>query len=134
MHPNDDDKTGFKILRRTFAFNKMPFWLCNAPTTFQMAMDTILKGVSNVWTYFDDILVFPANRNEHYRHLKVVLDLRMKSGVSINFEKSKFAGELVSYFGHVITPEEIKLEITKIKGFEQRSIRTKKTWKLYMIF
>ncbi|KAG0442789.1 Retrovirus-related Pol polyprotein from transposon [Dictyocoela muelleri] len=58
MHPDDICKTGFKILRRTFVFNKMPFGLCNAPTTFQLAMDTILKGIMNIFVYLDDILVF----------------------------------------------------------------------------
>ncbi|KAG0419577.1 Retrovirus-related Pol polyprotein from transposon 17.6 [Dictyocoela roeselum] len=39
----DIEKTGFKILNRTFVFQKMSFGLCNAPATFQRIMNEILK-------------------------------------------------------------------------------------------
>ncbi|KAG0437017.1 Retrovirus-related Pol polyprotein from transposon opus [Dictyocoela muelleri] len=126
MHPDDINKTGFKILRRTFIFNKMPFGLCNAPTTFQLTMENILKGVSNVFIYLDDILVFSENRTEHFKHLEIVLNRLIEAGVSINFEKSKFGLESVNYLGHVITSCGIKPEISKVETFEQRPIKTKK--------
>ncbi|KAG0420372.1 Retrovirus-related Pol polyprotein from transposon 17.6 [Dictyocoela roeselum] len=40
---DDIEKTGFKILNRTFVFQRMPFGLCNAPSTFQKAMNTLFS-------------------------------------------------------------------------------------------
>ncbi|GJY21867.1 reverse transcriptase domain-containing protein [Tanacetum coccineum] len=36
--PEDQDKTTFTCSYRTFAYKRMPFGLCNAPTTFQRCM------------------------------------------------------------------------------------------------
>ncbi|KAG0420320.1 Retrovirus-related Pol polyprotein from transposon 17.6 [Dictyocoela roeselum] len=126
MYPNDIPKTGFKILRRTFVFNKMPFGLCNAPTTFQLTMEAILKGIPNIFIYLDDILIYSKNISDHLKHLNTVLKRLITHGVSINYEKSKFGLESVKYLGHVITPEGIKPEISKIEAFELKPIKTKK--------
>ncbi|KAG0440502.1 Retrovirus-related Pol polyprotein from transposon 17.6 [Dictyocoela muelleri] len=90
MYPDDIPKTGFKILRRTFVFNKMPFGLCNAPTTFQLTMEAILKGILNIFIYLDDILIFSRNIADHLKHLNSVLSRLIEYGVSINYDKSKF--------------------------------------------
>ncbi|KAG0431572.1 Retrovirus-related Pol polyprotein from transposon 17.6 [Dictyocoela muelleri] len=56
----------------------------------------------------------------------MVLDLLLKAGVSINFDKSSFATEKVNYLGHVITSEGIKPEISKVESFKLKPIKTKK--------
>jgi hypothetical protein len=37
INPEDQEKTTFTCLFGTYAYRKMPFGLCNAPTTFQDA-------------------------------------------------------------------------------------------------
>ena len=53
----------------------MPFGLGNVPTTFQRAMDLVLRGLSYVicLCYLDDAIVFDCDFNEHYDRLKMVL-------------------------------------------------------------
>jgi Reverse transcriptase (RNA-dependent DNA polymerase) len=54
------DKTAFTCHRGLYRFTRMPFGLCNAPATFQRAVDVILATVR--WqcaiTYLDDIIVY----------------------------------------------------------------------------
>ncbi|KAG0429158.1 Retrovirus-related Pol polyprotein from transposon, partial [Dictyocoela muelleri] len=61
IHKNDVHKTGFRIMNKTFLFKRMPFGLCNAPATFQLTMNRVLKDVKNVHIYLNDILVYTSN-------------------------------------------------------------------------
>ena len=63
----DRHKTVFVTQRGLFEFNRMPFGLVNAPTTFQRAMDLVLCGLSYVicLCYLDYVTVFGRDFNEH---------------------------------------------------------------------
>ncbi|KAG0424987.1 Retrovirus-related Pol polyprotein from transposon 17.6 [Dictyocoela muelleri] len=72
---NDIFKTGFKIMKSTFVFNKMPFGLCNALATFQRIIDNMFKNVKDVLIYLDDILIYSKNNDDHYRTLIAVFEI-----------------------------------------------------------
>jgi hypothetical protein len=44
MHPNSRAKTAFITSDGLYEWLRMPFGLCNAPTTFQRFMDAVLTG------------------------------------------------------------------------------------------
>ena len=43
--PEDQENTSFTCLYGTFAFRRMPFGLCNAPSTFQCCMMAIFSDM-----------------------------------------------------------------------------------------
>ncbi|GJX79303.1 reverse transcriptase domain-containing protein [Tanacetum coccineum] len=43
--PEDQEKTTFTCPYGTFAYKRMPFGLCNAPTTFQCCMTAIFHDL-----------------------------------------------------------------------------------------
>jgi hypothetical protein len=43
IHPDDQHKTMFTCPYRTFAYRRMPFDLCNAPTSFQRHMMAVFS-------------------------------------------------------------------------------------------
>jgi hypothetical protein len=45
LHPDDMEKTAFSTMRGHFEFTVLPFGLCNAPATFQRAMDQLLRDL-----------------------------------------------------------------------------------------
>jgi hypothetical protein len=60
MDPSSMEKTAFISREGLYEFKVMPFGLCNAPATFQRAMDSILDEYN--WNfamvYIDDINVY----------------------------------------------------------------------------
>ena len=106
--PLDDDaipKTAFTTHKGLYEFVRMPFGLCNAPATFQRAMQTVLAGLEwrDCFVYIDDILIASATFEEHLRHLEQVFSRLRAANLRLKPKKCKFLFKEVKYLGHVIS-------------------------------
>ena len=70
VHPADVPKTAIITPFGLFEFLQMPFGLKNAAQAFQCLMDTACRGLSFVFVYLDDILIFSQSQEEHEAHLR----------------------------------------------------------------
>ena len=72
---NDQDKTTFTFPYGTFAFKKMLFGLCNAPTTFQRCMMSIFSDMveDNIEVFINDLLVIGDFFDKCLSHLAELL-------------------------------------------------------------
>ena len=109
IHPEDKDKSAFSSHFGLFRFTRMPFGLRNAPATFQRVMDVILSSVR--WqfalVYLDDVIIFSRSVEEHFAHVRTVLSLLQKAGVTLRIDKCCFFSATVDYLGHVIHPRRL---------------------------
>ncbi|KAL6310734.1 hypothetical protein AAG906_028137 [Vitis piasezkii] len=73
---SDQEKTTFTCPFGTYAYRRMPFSLCNAPTTFQRCMLSIFSDmVEHIMEVFmDDITVYGSAFDECLVNLEVVLN------------------------------------------------------------
>jgi len=81
-------KIAFFIGNGLWQFKVMPFGLCNAPTTFERAMEQILqKFLSKIClVYLDDVIIFSKTFEEMIENLKKYF-LERKVNLKINPEK-----------------------------------------------
>ena len=89
--PADVPKTAIITPFGLFECLRMPFGLKNAAQSFQRLVHTIFRGVSFIFKYLDDILIFSHSLDEHQVHLRQVLALLEENGLVINPAKCVFA-------------------------------------------
>ncbi|GBG84145.1 hypothetical protein CBR_g38119 [Chara braunii] len=116
IRPEDQHKTAFQTRYGLYEFVVMPFGLCNAPSTFQHAMNRIFHDYLDkfVIVYLDDILIFSKTFEEHVAHLDKVLSLLPQHKFKINGEKCEFGRTRVLYLGHEISTKGLKPDDAKV--------------------
>ena len=94
----------------------MPFGLVNAPSTFQRAMSTSLRGCEAFSVvYIDDILVFSTTEEEHLEHLRSVFSALQSQSYHVRLEKYSFFAKEVPFLGHILTPDGIKADMSRFE-------------------
>jgi hypothetical protein len=117
----DIEKTACRTRYGSYDFVVMPFRLYNAPATFTTLMNSMFHHESDDFmvVYIDDILVFSKSKEEHAKHLEVVLKKLRDNKLYANLEKSEFELVEIEFLGHVLNGEGIKPDPKKIKAIKE---------------
>ena len=101
----DQEKSTFTCPYGTFTFRRMPFGLCNAPTTFQRCMMSIFSNlVEEVMEIFmDDFSVYGSSFEDCLRNLEIVLQRCQDKNLALNWAKCHFMVTEGIVLGHRIS-------------------------------
>ncbi|XP_039528746.1 uncharacterized protein LOC120479938 [Pimephales promelas] len=115
---NDRAKTAFCTPFGLFEFNRMPFGLCNAPSTFQRLMERIFgdQSFQSLLLYLDDVIVFSTTIEQHLQRLELVLDRLRQQNLKIKLSKCCFFQPEVRYLGHVVSSTGVSTDPEKISA------------------
>jgi hypothetical protein len=101
----DKSKTAFITKYGTYQFVKIPFGLCNAPSTFSRVMNLVLKGLNwnIVLAFLYDILVLGNTFANHIKNIREVLDRFRSFGLKLKPKKCKVFQTQVEILGRVVS-------------------------------
>jgi transposase InsO family protein len=114
----DEWKTAFRTRYGHYEYLVMPFGLTNAPATFQSYMNEALKGLLDdiCVAYMDDIMIFSQSREEHVKHVRLVLDRLRKYSLYAKLKKCEFHKEEVDFLGYRIGVAGIAMDPRRVQA------------------
>ena len=117
LHPRSRPYTAFTVPGQgQFEWTCSPQGCLGAPASFQRLMETVVRGLSKVIVYIDNLLLHLENHHSHLELLDQVLRCLVQNGIKMNLEKCVFGSKKVSYLGFQLTEEGIKPMIDKMKA------------------
>lgn len=96
----------------------MPFGLCNAPATFQRAINSILRKYLDVFAcvYLDDILIYLRSEQDHIGHVKLVLRALEEAHFFVKGEKCDWHVSKTEFLGYILSGDGIEMDPSKISS------------------
>jgi hypothetical protein len=129
IEEGDREKTAFRTHLGHFQYKVMPFGLCNAPATFQAAMDEMLAPffMKHALVYLDDVVIYSKTWEEHLQHVRSVLQAVREKKFYCRIWKCHFGEPRLDYLGHVIQDGEISVDTSKLEVLRDWPVPTNPT-------
>ena len=117
LAPEDRHKTAFITKHGLYQHTRMPFGLCNAPSTFMRAMTLVLKGMTweEVLAYLDDVIVTGKGFEGHLTNLRRVLERLRWHNLKLKPSKCEFFRTEVAYLGRIVGRTGVTVDPAKIE-------------------
>ena len=117
----DRKKTAFITRYGLYEHTRMGMGLCNAPATFQRAMQLVLRGLtwSHVLVYLDDVVILGKDFDDCIRNLKEALVRFRKYSLKLKPKKCQLFQREVEFLGKLVSAEGIKIAPSKALAVQQ---------------
>ncbi|KAL8114101.1 hypothetical protein AgCh_021107 [Apium graveolens] len=121
IHPDDQEITTFTCPYGIFAYRRVPFGLCNAPSTFQHCMTSIFSDFieSIMEVFMDDFSVYGSDFDVCLHNFSKVLKRCEEVNLVLNWEKCHFMLNKGVVLGHLISECGVQVDKEKIEVIEK---------------
>ena len=116
MKTKKEWKTAFRIRYNLYEYLIMPFELTNASATCQKLINNILREHLDIFiiAYLNDILIYFKTKEEHIKHVNIVLELLMQKNLLLKSEKCEFHKKEVNFLSFIVGNDTIRMNPTKV--------------------
>lgn len=120
----DRPKTAFITKYGLFQHTRMGFGLCNAPATFQRAMQHVLRGLQwdKVLVYLDDVIVLGRDISEHFENLRCVFQRFRQHNLKLKASKCQLLQRELKFLGWDIGPQGVSIPLENIQALLERPV------------
>ena len=107
-----------------YEFLRMPYGLCNAPTTFQRLMQNCLGELNLTYAlvYLDDMIVYSKMEEDHLHQLQAVFEHFHEHGLKLKPSKCSFLHRQITFRGHEISTDGMKPGTLNLKGIAEMAL------------
>ncbi|GJV08669.1 reverse transcriptase domain-containing protein [Tanacetum coccineum] len=119
--PEDQEKTTFTYPYGTFAYKRMPFGLCNAPTNFQRCMTDIFHELieDSMEVFIDDFSVLGSSFDHCLQNLEKMMKICEGTNLVLNWEKCHFMVKEGIVLDHKVSGSRIEVDKAKIEAISK---------------
>ncbi|KAG2207610.1 hypothetical protein INT45_004096, partial [Circinella minor] len=123
---DDIPKTAFNTCYGSFEWLVLPFGLMNAPPVFQKTMNSVLGDCLDKFAmvYLDDILIYSKTKEDHYRHLRHVLEKLCGAKLIANLKKCELFKTELEFVGFQVSAAGILPSKKKVKAIQEWPVPT----------
>ena len=108
--------TAFNTPFGRYMYKRLPMGISAAPEIYQRAMHDMFAEIDGVEIVMDDILVHAPTTEIHDQRLERVLTRCRETNLKLNQRKTKLCAEEVTYIGHKLTKDGVKIDEEKVKA------------------
>ena len=119
LDESSQEYTVINTHRGLFKYFRLPFGISSAPAIFQRVMEGLLKDITGVIVYLDDVLITWKTDDEHLRSLEEVLRRFEETGLFLKKQKCEFMTDSFTYLGHIIDANGLHPIKEKIEALQE---------------
>ena len=110
--PEDREKTAFITKYGLYEYVRMSMGLCNAPSTFQRAMNLVLRGLTwkSVLAFLDDVMVLGRTFDEHLENLQEVFERFQHHNLKLKPKKCALFQIETKFLGRIVTGDTVSVD------------------------
>lgn len=118
LAPESRDITTFVTQDAYYRYKRLMFGMKVAPEIFQRCIERVLKGLTGVKVFIDDVLVYGSTTEEHDTRLNALLSRLEEHGLTINKAKCEFGQTMVRFMGHQLSENGILPTNDKVSAIQ----------------
>ena len=107
----DDNARALSVINTSkglYTVNRLQMGMKNASAIFQKCIEQVVKGLSGIVVYQDDVLVYADSDSQLHKRLAQLRKRLVQRNVTINEQKSVSCTESLTFLGFVFSKEGIK--------------------------
>ena len=121
LHPDSRKYTAFSTAKGHYQYTRCPQGIKTGPAWFSLCVDQAMRECRGfALNYFDDVVIYSKTVQDHFNHVRMVLETLKKHGFKIAPEKSTWFATKVSLLGYIVSGSKISINPDKIITIRDR--------------